>query len=188
MTDRYINPATGVNTGAGGSGAPWATLNYALGGTAATAAGDTIFLRGGNYAEFIVPHISGTLGSPITVKAYTGETPNLLGASGTPGILEIPAGISYLNFEDDLYFSYGHSAPGGSYQFPWINILSSTASPTHHLVFKNFQMERAGWSVIGVLMRASPRWGRRSCRHATARPSSAAPCPPNRWPPAHCRR
>ena len=57
MTDRYINPATGVNTGAGTLAAPWKDLEYALEGNRCTE-GDTIYLMAGDYSNVFVDKIT----------------------------------------------------------------------------------------------------------------------------------
>lgn len=65
--------------------ASWANCQTEVSGTAACSvseannnlsAGDTIILRGGNYAnQQIIPGVTGTSGNVITYIAYTGETP-----------------------------------------------------------------------------------------------------------------
>lgn len=47
-TDRYVSPTTGVNAGAGGEGAPWLTVAYALSNAAS---GDTIYLEPATYTD-----------------------------------------------------------------------------------------------------------------------------------------
>jgi hypothetical protein len=50
---------------------PFATLGK---GAAVAVAGDTVLIRGGVYKQVLRPQNSGTVGNPITFKAYPGET------------------------------------------------------------------------------------------------------------------
>lgn len=68
----YYVATTGNNSSGNGSiGAPWRTIQY---GANQLSAGDTLYIRGGTYVEAVKISRSGTSGSPITIKAYTGET------------------------------------------------------------------------------------------------------------------
>lgn len=154
MTTYYV-ATSGNNANSGAIGSPWATISYALSASSPVAAGDIILVRGGTYNQHITPTKSGSSGNPITVKAYTGETPVLAGASGTQGIMTI-SGVHYLTFGEGLRFSYGHSAPGGVTRFPWILLLSGGSIGTSNIIFENFQMERAGWENIATL--AASTW------------------------------
>ncbi len=83
--DRFVAATGGVTTGQGTLAQPW-TLRKAL---TASQAGDTVFLRGGIYADTIpagangvyMLGVSGTAGAPITFKAYQGEVPVLDGTA-----------------------------------------------------------------------------------------------------------
>ncbi len=76
----YVAP-TGSNNNPGTISQPWKTIEYAA-NTSQVKPGDTVFIRGGVYNEYIQQGISGQPGSPITYKNYPGETPILTG-SGT---------------------------------------------------------------------------------------------------------
>jgi hypothetical protein len=74
---RYVSP-TGDDHNLGTLDAPWRTLTYALG---RVYAGQVLFVRGGTYRERI-DHVRlhfGTTTAPITVLAYPGENPVLVG-------------------------------------------------------------------------------------------------------------
>jgi len=74
---RYVSPS-GDNHGPGTFDQPWRTLSYALG---RLYLGQVLFVRGGSYHEQI-DHVrlhSGTSQAPITVLAYPGENPVLVG-------------------------------------------------------------------------------------------------------------
>ena len=69
---RYVNPAGGVNSGAGTKAQPWANLDYAL---EHCTAGDTIYLRGGTHAYAVVVNnnVAATQAKPVEVRSYPGE-------------------------------------------------------------------------------------------------------------------
>ncbi len=73
-TDRYIATDGNDTTGDGLEGNPWATLQKAHDNISA---GETIHVRGGTYTgdHSVIWTVSGSSGSPITVQAYTGESP-----------------------------------------------------------------------------------------------------------------
>jgi hypothetical protein len=76
----YVAP-TGNNSNPGTISQPWKTIEYAA-NTTQVKPGDTVFIRGGVYNEYILQGISGQPGKPITYKNYPGETPIITG-SGT---------------------------------------------------------------------------------------------------------
>lgn len=73
----YVAP-NGNDANAGTIDRPWKTLNSAV---AKLKAGDTLFARGGTYAELVLINNSGTAGDPITIAAYSGESPVIDGAT-----------------------------------------------------------------------------------------------------------
>jgi hypothetical protein len=77
--DYYVDPG-GDDANPGSESQPWRTLAKA-GQTAA--AGDTVFIRSGTYAELLVPGNSGTDGNFITFTAAAGETVTIDGADVT---------------------------------------------------------------------------------------------------------
>ncbi len=151
MTDRFVAPG-GANTGAGGTGAPWLTLSYALSTASATVAGDTIYMRTGTYNERVVCQVSGTAGNPITVEADAGHSPVLAGASGQTGIIVITNGIEYVTLGDGITYSYGHAQPGTP-RFTWISV---TGADTNHIIIQNCTLERTGYSTDLATLAASP--------------------------------
>lgn len=69
-TDYYV--ATNGNDGAAGTlSAPWRTIQKAAN---SVRAGDTVFVRGGTYREYVRISANGTAGSRITFQSYPGET------------------------------------------------------------------------------------------------------------------
>jgi hypothetical protein len=74
----YVAPPAsgGSDSNPGTIGLPWATWNKAI--TTATA-GDTVFVRAGTYtvSASAVTANAGTSASPVTIKAYPGETPTI---------------------------------------------------------------------------------------------------------------
>src|SRR5262245_56722869 len=80
----YYLSTSGSDASAGSAAAPWATLRHAI---PLLHPGDTLYLRGGTYAQsinatsFTVP--SGTSwSSPVTISAYPGEAVTLRPSSG----------------------------------------------------------------------------------------------------------
>lgn len=78
--------AASRSCGAGASAA-YRTL---AGACAVAAAGDTVLLREGSYAEPLVPKNSGSEGSPLTFAAYPGETATLTG-DASPAMIQLDA-------------------------------------------------------------------------------------------------
>lgn len=69
----------------GGSGAAYRSLADAC---AVAAAGDTVVLRQGTYAEPLVPQASGSAASPLTFTAYPGEAATLTG-DASPAMIQL---------------------------------------------------------------------------------------------------
>ncbi|WP_243664867.1 right-handed parallel beta-helix repeat-containing protein [Rhodothermus marinus] len=78
----FVAPDGNDTTGDGSQTAPWATLNYAI---ARVTAGDTIYLRGGqyNWTSRVNINNAGTPEAYIYIWAYPGETP-VLNFEGNP--------------------------------------------------------------------------------------------------------
>lgn len=68
----YYVATTGSDEADGSIGAPWATLTYAA---SQLEPGDTLYLRGGTWNEYLNVPNSGSPGRMITYEAYPGETP-----------------------------------------------------------------------------------------------------------------
>ena len=82
--DRFIAPA-GSDANSGSLEQPWQTFAHAAD---QLAAGDTLFLRGGTYAErLILTGTSGTAEAPIVIRNYESESPVIDGETVT-----VPAG------------------------------------------------------------------------------------------------
>ena len=69
----YVAP-NGNNNDPGTINKPWRHINYATTNNIVKP-GDTIYVRGGTYPEYIPQQISGTQGKYITYRNYPGETP-----------------------------------------------------------------------------------------------------------------
>jgi hypothetical protein len=70
-TARYVDPASGSNTGAGSIDDPWADLNYAV---EQASAGDTIYLRGGIHGYGVtITSSAATTDHPIEIRSFPGE-------------------------------------------------------------------------------------------------------------------
>ena len=72
---------------------PWRTVNY---GVKMMQAGDTLYIRGGNYVENVTISKGGTGESAYkTIQNYQGETPILDGKNGPRGI-DILNNVNYI--------------------------------------------------------------------------------------------
>ncbi|MBK8478071.1 MAG: right-handed parallel beta-helix repeat-containing protein [Opitutaceae bacterium] len=80
----YYVASNGRNSADGTINAPWGTLQYAVDYPGLTG-GDTIYVRGGTYAQRVTITQSGSdAAHPLTFAAYPGETPILDGTTLTP--------------------------------------------------------------------------------------------------------
>ncbi|MCP4367666.1 MAG: right-handed parallel beta-helix repeat-containing protein [Deltaproteobacteria bacterium] len=94
--DYYISPTGDDTAGDGLIGTPWATLKKA---EASISAGDTVYCRGGTYLNHprVKWDVVGTSISPITVKAYPGETPVF--SSQGAGLFIAVRGVGWVTFD-----------------------------------------------------------------------------------------
>jgi hypothetical protein len=79
----YYVATTGNNSNPGTISQPWRTIDYAVGGTSALGAGDTLYIRAGTYDEVVDVEVSGTSGNLITIRNYPGETPVMRDTANT---------------------------------------------------------------------------------------------------------
>ena len=70
--DYYVS-TSGNNSNPGTQAQPWRTVAYAVSNSSPVTAGDTIYVRGGVYAEYIVIGKSGSNNGPITLRPYQTE-------------------------------------------------------------------------------------------------------------------
>jgi uncharacterized protein (TIGR03437 family) len=87
----YVSP-TGNDAFAGTLDKPFATIQFAVNHLTP---GDVLFVRGGSYSETVTVRQSGTAGAPITIQAYPGECPILLGSKPVPGPWTLHQGSIY---------------------------------------------------------------------------------------------
>jgi hypothetical protein len=111
FTIRYVDKdhASAADSGAGTESAPWKTIQYAVGSTSATQAGDTIYVKDSAtpYTGKVTFSKEGSSGNVLTLMAYPGDSPVIdcdgidLGSSGSgslQGIIEI-INKSYIKVE-----------------------------------------------------------------------------------------
>ena len=77
----YVSPA-GNDASAGTQDKPFATIQFAVNHLNP---GDILYVRGGSYRETVAVRQSGNAGAPITIQAYPGECPILLGSRPVSG-------------------------------------------------------------------------------------------------------
>ncbi|MGA3373410.1 MAG: right-handed parallel beta-helix repeat-containing protein [Terracidiphilus sp.] len=90
-TTYYVSP-TGSDSAPGTEAQPFATVQH---GVNQLSAGDTLILRAGNYHENVTVANSGTASAPITLAAYSGETPTLMGTQPVTGPWTVYNGSIY---------------------------------------------------------------------------------------------
>jgi len=83
--DYYVDPVNGNNNNPGTEARPWRTAAFALSSSSSLKAGDTVYLRGGTYAEQVQVQKTGTAENWITIKNYPGETPVIDGTTSVTG-------------------------------------------------------------------------------------------------------
>ena len=111
----FVSPS-GNNANPGTQASPWKTLQYAV---SKLSAGQTLYAMSGTYTETVTVNASGTAAAPITIAAYTGQSPIIDGATVTVGayasLLKLHG--SYINvsgFEIRNINVDGHGGKGGS--------------------------------------------------------------------------
>jgi len=90
-TTYYVSPA-GSDSSPGTQAQPFATVQFAVN---RLYAGDTLYLRAGDYHENVTLARSGAANAPITLQAYPGETTTLVGVQPVAGQWTLHAGSIY---------------------------------------------------------------------------------------------
>lgn len=132
-TDYYVS-TTGSDSNSGTLTLPWKTVQKAA---TTMVAGDTAYVRGGTYSEYMIKFSnSGSSGSPITIKGYTGETAVIDGmgssvADGRRPVFDID-GVSYITL-DGLTIKRGATAN--------VYISYNHAGSTHDITIRNCDMQ-----------------------------------------------
>ena len=90
-TSYYVSPS-GNDAWPGTQTPPFATVQFAV---RRLLAGDTLYIRSGDYHETVSVRQSGTAAAPITIQAYPGECPSLIGASLIAGPWTVSSGAVY---------------------------------------------------------------------------------------------
>jgi parallel beta-helix repeat protein len=94
----YYVSTTGSDSNPGTIGQPFLTINH---GVSVLNPGDTLYIRGGTYAESLINDVqSGTSwNAPVTVAAYAGETVTLQPGSGQ-FVIELYGNYQYIIFNN----------------------------------------------------------------------------------------
>jgi hypothetical protein len=90
-TTYYVSPS-GSDSAGGTLEQPFATVQHAVN---QLYPGDTLYLRAGSYHENVTLARSGTANAPITLAAYSGEAPTLIGAQPVTGPWTLSSGSIY---------------------------------------------------------------------------------------------
>jgi len=112
---------------------PKATINS---GFACLAAGDTLLIRGGTYAERInnVVKLGTSWAVPIRIAAYPQETVWMKPAAGVPWVLEFFSGQTYLDF-DGINLDTTNATAGNG--MGGVSITSGAPYNADHIRFQN---------------------------------------------------
>jgi RNA polymerase sigma factor (sigma-70 family) len=143
----YVAP-NGAPSSAGSKDAPW-DLASVLAHPDAIKPGDTIWLRGGEYAGPFVSKLKGTSDEPIVVRQYTGEKAVLTGGPGNGIILTVEGEHTWFWGFSITQAGKRESAEPG----PWVqDIPTFTAINTdagHHHKFINLTISDVVGSAFG---------------------------------------
>lgn len=157
----YYVATNGNNNNPGTVSQPWRTIQYAAG---RVTAGATVWIRGGTYAEQVVPANSGnTTAGAITYKAYPGELPIIDGGNNSSRLYNIQlVNRQFITFD------------GIRVEEPWVSWVLIERS--HYITLQNMQfmnpnypssMVRNFWGIDirygnynRILYSTLDRWGR----------------------------
>lgn len=133
----YYVSATGSDGNDGSFASPWATLAHAF---TVVQPGETIYMRGGTYNQYINGMPSGTSWSEaITIRAYQDEVPILQPSEQVNEVINLPS-ESYIIF-DGITIDAALHADGSGY------CVSLSSSGGHHIRFQNCDIKNA-YSVL----------------------------------------
>ncbi|MFN8010463.1 MAG: choice-of-anchor Q domain-containing protein [Holophagaceae bacterium] len=129
----YVSPA-GSNSNSGLSqGSAWATLAYAASAASPVAAGDTVYVSAGSYAQKVVFAKSGAPGNPIVFQGY----------QATPGDAP-PRRVDQANPYAPFSSTDMPTLDGGSRATG----VGFDCSNQKHLVIRHFQIQNVAYGVI----------------------------------------
>lgn len=134
---RYVS-ATGSNTNSCDDSTKITNPKLSLAQAwACSAAGDTVYMRGGTYDETIQDGAlgqmpSGSVGNVITIRNYPGETPWII-PSSCYSVLGLSRNLSYVVFD-------GVNMDATACDHSLITMFSNVTYDQHHLTFKNAEM------------------------------------------------
>lgn len=114
----YYVAKNGSDSNPGTQSQPWLTISHAA---VVARAGDTVYVTGGVYSEFVNLAHSGKAGTPISFESYPGQTAVIDGTglkvSGTQGLISIAGARSYITVNGfeirNLSTSSGSAVPCG---------------------------------------------------------------------------
>ena len=143
----YYVSLTGSDSNPGSLAQPFKTLSK---GVSVLTPGDTLYIRGGTYAENLNNKIpSGTSWTaPVTVSAYSGEAVIVQPGTGN-SVVRITAGRSYIDLEGLTIDGTGTAA---GYPTVWIDGYNGGVS--HHIRIKNCEIRNS--LSQGILVESTP--------------------------------
>jgi len=144
---RYVSPSGSDTTGDGSLGNPWKTINYALG---QMASGDTLYMRGGTYAERIGSGVipSGTSEAVRTIlQNYSGEAVTLQPLSGSgSGVVYLSGTQKYITIRGDAPHKVVLDAVNLNSAALYLG--GSATAPSTYIRFENVEIKNAPSSGV----------------------------------------
>jgi parallel beta-helix repeat protein len=147
----YFVATSGNDSNPGTESQPWRTIQYAVG---RIDSGDTIYLRGGTYAESIVISSSGAAGAPKTLSNYPGETVTINGSghmalrtNGAVGYWTIQ-GITFRSTDRyAIRLGWWEEAATNNFVVKDNRILGTLFTIGSYHVFENNEVDGTGYSA-----------------------------------------
>ena len=141
----YVSTIGNDSTGDGSIGNPWLTIQKGIDNAVA---GDTVYIRGGSYVEYVYGKNSGTAGNPITITGYQEESVIMegTGASIPSGLAQInlwtnPAGVSvsYITIKNIKFYNSTKNA---------IRCLHSPTNIIHGYTIENCEFKNVEYRAL----------------------------------------
>ena len=129
-TNYFVSPS-GSDSGAGSESVPFRTIAKGL---SVVRAGETLFLRGGTYAEYLINNVpAGSSSARVTIRAYPSETVVIRPGGGQQHVIYLSGGgFQYITF---LGLSFDAANVG--------NNGIKLQGGSHHIRFENCEVKNA---------------------------------------------
>lgn len=144
MAIYYISTTGNDTTGAGTVLNPWRTFSKAF---TVMVAGDTLYARGGIYAEYLNNNMPGGVSwsTPVTISSYPSETATIRPPSGSSMAIYMQGGTKKYIIYDRLDIDGSSLTTGGLIK---MDRPSSGQQAAHHIKFINCEMHNTPHTAI----------------------------------------